>query len=163
MLLIEGWNDIKQAYKKDKFIYKVRNKEISIQTHTESLSGSQIPKISVPKYSSWGDLLHWQLQENVPGKFPYTSGIFPFKREGEDPTRMFAGEGGPERTNKRFHYVSLGMPAKRLSTAFDSVTLYGNDPDYRPDIYGKIGNAGVSICCLDDAKKLYSGFNLCSS
>ena len=163
MLLIEGWNDIKQAYKKDEFIYKVRNKEISIQTHTESLSGSQIPKISVPKYSSWGDLLHWQLQENVPGKFPYTSGIFPFKREGEDPTRMFAGEGGPERTNKRFHYVSLGMPAKRLSTAFDSVTLYGNDPDYRPDIYGKIGNAGVSICCLDDAKKLYSGFNLCSS
>ena len=163
MLLIESWNDIKQAYKKDKFIYKVRNKEISIQTHTESLSGSQIPKISVPKYSSWGDLLHWQLQENLPGKFPYTSGIFPFKREGEDPTRMFAGEGGPERTNKRFHYVSLGMPAKRLSTAFDSVTLYGNDPDYRPDIYGKIGNAGVSICCLDDAKKLYSGFNLCSS
>ena len=163
MLLIEGWNDIKQAYKKDEFIYKVRNKEISIQTHTESLSGSQIPKISVPKYSSWGDLLHWQLQENLPGKFPYTSGIFPFKREGEDPTRMFAGEGGPERTNKRFHYVSLGMPAKRLSTAFDSVTLYGNDPDYRPDIYGKIGNAGVSICCLDDAKKLYSGFNLCSS
>ncbi len=163
MLLIEGWNDIKKAYKKDKFFYKVRNKEISIQTHTESLSGSQIPKISVPKYSSWGDLLHWQLQENLPGKFPYTSGIFPFKREGEDPTRMFAGEGGPERTNKRFHYVSLGMPAKRLSTAFDSVTLYGNDPDYRPDIYGKIGNAGVSICCLDDAKKLYSGFNLCSS
>ena len=163
MLLIEGWNDIKQAYKKDKFIYKVRNKEISIQTHTESLSGSQIPKISVPKYSSWGDLLHWQLQENLPGKFPYTSGIFPFKREGEDPTRMFAGEGGPERTKKRIHYVSLGMPAKRLSTAFDSVTLYGNDPDYRPDIYGKIGNAGVSICCLDDAKKLYSGFNLCSS
>ena len=163
MLLIESWKDIKQAYKKDKFIYKVRNKEISIQTHTESLSGSQIPKISIPKYSSWGDLLHWQLQENLPGKFPYTSGIFPFKREGEDPTRMFAGEGGPERTNKRFHYVSLGMPAKRLSTAFDSVTLYGNDPDYRPDIYGKIGNAGVSICCLDDAKKLYSGFNLCSS
>tara|TARA_B100001741_G_scaffold313848_1_gene322702 strand:+ start:6055 stop:9423 length:3369 start_codon:yes stop_codon:yes gene_type:complete len=163
MLLIEGWNDIKQAYKKNKFIYKVRKKEISIQTHTESLSGSQIPKISLPKYSSWGDLLHWQLQENLPGHFPYTSGIFPFKREGEDPTRMFAGEGGPERTNKRFHYVSLGMPAKRLSTAFDSVTLYGNDPDYRPDIYGKIGNAGVSICCLDDAKKLYSGFNLCSS
>tara|TARA_Y100000766_G_scaffold285241_1_gene307261 strand:- start:4112 stop:7480 length:3369 start_codon:yes stop_codon:yes gene_type:complete len=163
MILIEGWNDIKQAYKKNKFIYKVRKKEISIQTFTESLSGSQIPKISLPKYSSWGDLLHWQLQENLPGQFPYTSGIFPFKREGEDPTRMFAGEGGPERTNKRFHYVSLGMPAKRLSTAFDSVTLYGNDPDYRPDIYGKIGNAGVSICCLDDAKKLYSGFNLCSS
>ena len=163
MLLIKGWNDLKHSYKENKFTYKVRNKEISVQTYTESLSGSQISKISLPKYSCWGDLLHWQLQENLPGKFPYTSGIFPFKREGEDPTRMFAGEGGPERTNKRFHYVSLGMTAKRLSTAFDSVTLYGNDPDYRPDIYGKIGNAGVSICCLDDAKKLYSGFNLCSS
>ena len=103
-------------------------------------------------------MLRWSLQENVPGEFPYTSGLYPFKRTGEDPTRMFAGEGGPERTNRRFHYVSLGMPAKRLSTAFDSVTLYGNDPDHRPDIYGKIGNAGVSICCLDDAKKLYSGF-----
>jgi len=162
MLLIEGWDSLKEDYKNEIFTFKVRNKELTIKTHTESLSGSQIPKIAVPKYSSWGDLLQWQLQENLPGKFPYTSGIFPFKREGEDPTRMFAGEGGPERTNKRFHYVSLGMPAKRLSTAFDSVTLYGNDPDYRPDIYGKIGNAGVSICCLDDAKKLYSGFNLCS-
>ena len=124
------------------------------------MSHSDIPKICLPKYEGWGDVLHWQLQENVPGRFPYTAGLFPFKREGEDPTRMFAGEGGPERTNKRFHYVSLGMPAKRLSTAFDSVTLYGNDPDYRPDIYGKIGNSGVSICCLDDAKKLYSGFDL---
>ena len=162
MLLIEGWDSLKEDYKNEIFTFKVRNKELTIKTHTESLSGSQIPKIAVPKYSGWGDLLQWQLQENLPGKFPYTSGIFPFKREGEDPTRMFAGEGGPERTNKRFHYVSLGMPAKRLSTAFDSVTLYGNDPDYRPDIYGKIGNAGVSICCLDDAKKLYSGFNLCS-
>ena len=113
-----------------------------------------------PKYEAWGDILFWQLQENVPGEFPFTSGIYPFKREEEDPTRMFAGEGGPERTNRRFHYVSKGMPAKRLSTAFDSVTLYGNDPDHRPDIYGKIGNSGVSICCLDDAKKLYSGFNL---
>ena len=163
MLLIDSWNDLKNSYKKSNFIYSVRDKEISVQTYSESLSGLKIPKISLPKYSCWGDLLHWQLQENLPGKFPYTSGIFPFKREGEDPTRMFAGEGGPERTNKRFHYVSLDMPAKRLSTAFDSVTLYGNDPDYRPDIYGKIGNAGVSICCLDDAKKLYSGFNLCSS
>ena len=106
--------------------------------------------------------MRWTLQENVPGEFPFASGLFPFKREGEDPTRMFAGEGGPERTNRRFHYVSLGLPAKRLSTAFDSVTLYGNDPGYRPDIYGKIGNAGVSICCLDDAKKLYSGFDLCA-
>ncbi len=114
----------------------------------------------LPKYKAWGDLLQWRLQENVPGEFPYTSGLYPFKRTGEDPTRMFAGEGGPERTNRRFHYVSLDMPAKRLSTAFDSVTLYGNDPDHRPDIYGKIGNAGVSVCCLDDAKKLYSGFDL---
>lgn len=112
----------------------------------------------MPKYEGWGDVLQWNLQENVPGKFPFTAGIYPFKRQGEDPTRMFAGEGGPERTNKRFHYLSSSMPAKRLSTAFDSVTLYGNDPDHRPDIYGKIGNAGVSICCLDDAKKLYSGF-----
>ena len=134
--------------------------ELRIKTHTESLSHSQIPKVALPKYRSWGDILKWSLQENVPGEFPYTSGLFPFKREGEDPTRMFAGEGGPERTNRRFHYVSLGMPAKRLSTAFDSVTLYGNDPDFRPDIYGKIGNSGVSICCLDDAKKLYSGFDL---
>ncbi|MCK7536983.1 MAG: methylmalonyl-CoA mutase family protein [Marinilabiliales bacterium] len=120
----------------------------------------KIPKISLPKYKGWGDIVKWNLKENVPGEFPYAAGVFPFKREGEDPTRMFAGEGGPERTNKRFHYLSKGMPAKRLSTAFDSVTLYGNDPDMRPDIYGKIGNSGVSICCLDDAKKLYSGFNL---
>jgi len=163
MLLIEGWEEEKREYQNEFYTFKVRNKELKIKTHSESLSGLLIPKISVPKYSGWGDILQWQLQENLPGKFPYTSGIFPFKREGEDPTRMFAGEGGPERTNKRFHYVSLGMPAKRLSTAFDSVTLYGNDPDYRPDIYGKIGNAGVSICCLDDAKKLYSGFDLCNS
>ena len=115
----------------------------------------------MPKFKGWGDILKWNLLENVPGEFPYAAGVFPFKRENEDPTRMFAGEGGPERTNKRFHYVSAGMPAKRLSTAFDSVTLYGNDPATRPDIYGKIGNSGVSICCLDDAKKLYSGFNLC--
>jgi methylmalonyl-CoA mutase len=114
----------------------------------------------LPKYEAWGDILLWVLEENVPGEFPYTSGLYPFKRTGEDPTRMFAGEGGPERTNRRFHYVSLEIPAKRLSTAFDSVTLYGNDPNIRPDIYGKIGNAGVSICCLDDAKKLYSGFEL---
>jgi len=163
MLLLEGWEEEKREYQNEFYTFKVRSKELKIKTHSESLSGSLIPKISVPKYSGWGDILQWQLQENLPGKFPYTSGIFPFKREGEDPTRMFAGEGGPERTNKRFHYVSLGMPAKRLSTAFDSVTLYGNDPDYRPDIYGKIGNAGVSICCLDDAKKLYSGFDLCNS
>ncbi|ASP47373.1 methylmalonyl-CoA mutase family protein [Cognaticolwellia beringensis] len=159
-LLLEQWADKVQRYKDPEFKFKVRDKELSIQTHTKSLSGSAIPKISMPKYQGWGDILKWNLQENVPGEFPYTAGLFPFKREGEDPTRMFAGEGGPERTNRRFHYVSKGMPAKRLSTAFDSVTLYGNDPAIRPDIYGKIGNAGVSICCLDDAKKLYSGFDL---
>tara|TARA_R110002050_G_scaffold221792_2_gene357660 strand:+ start:18852 stop:22280 length:3429 start_codon:yes stop_codon:yes gene_type:complete len=157
---IISWSGTIEKYKNPVFKFKVRDKELSIKTHTESLSHSQIPKISLPKYKAWGDLLKWNLQENVPGEFPYTAGLFPFKREGEDPTRMFAGEGGPERTNRRFHYVSEGMPAKRLSTAFDSVTLYGNDPDVRPDIYGKIGNSGVSIACLDDAKKLYSGFDL---
>jgi methylmalonyl-CoA mutase len=159
-VLLEQWASKVQRYKDPEFKFKVRDKELSIQTHSKSLSGSDIPKISMPKYQGWGDILKWNLQENVPGEFPYTAGLFPFKREGEDPTRMFAGEGGPERTNRRFHYVSKGMPAKRLSTAFDSVTLYGNDPAIRPDIYGKIGNAGVSICCLDDAKKLYSGFDL---
>ena len=158
--LIQNWDEKKHAFKDPIYEFKVRDKVLKIDTHTESLSHSKIPKVASPKYKSWGDILRWILQENFPGHFPYTSGLFPFKREGEDPTRMFAGEGGPERTNKRFHYVSLGMPAKRLSTAFDSVTLYGNDPDVRPDIYGKIGNAGVSICCLDDAKKLYSGFDL---
>lgn len=154
------WNEKVNQYKSELFVFKVRDREVKIKTHTESLSHSQIPKVVLPKYKAWGDILQWILQENVPGEFPYTAGIYPFKREGEDPTRMFAGEGGPERTNRRFHYVSMDMPAKRLSTAFDSVTLYGNDPDHRPDIYGKIGNAGVSICCLDDAKKLYSGFDL---
>jgi methylmalonyl-CoA mutase len=158
--IIIGWNDKVNKYKQPIYSFKVRDKEIKIETHTESLSHTQIPKVALPKYQAWGDILRWCLQENVPGEFPYTSGLYPFKRTGEDPTRMFAGEGGPERTNRRFHYVSLGMPAKRLSTAFDSVTLYGNDPGHRPDIYGKIGNAGVSICCLDDAKKLYSGFDL---
>ncbi|MBI1221348.1 MAG: methylmalonyl-CoA mutase [Bacteroidetes bacterium] len=158
--ILEEWEAKCNNYRDEFFIFKVRDKEIKIKTHTESLSHTQVPKVSVPTYRSWGDILRWSLQEAFPGEFPYTAGIYPFKREGEDPTRMFAGEGGPERTNKRFHYVSLGMPAKRLSTAFDSVTLYGHDPAYRPDIYGKIGNSGVSICCLDDAKKLYSGFDL---
>ena len=158
--LILNWEEKKQRYKNEIYTFKVRDKEINIKTHSKSLSHTQIPKVSLPKYEGWGDVLKWILQENVPGEFPFTSGIYPFKRQGEDPTRMFAGEGGPERTNRRFHYVSLGMPAKRLSTAFDSVTLYGQDPNIRPDIYGKIGNAGVSICCLDDAKKLYSGFEL---
>ncbi|MBX7242368.1 MAG: methylmalonyl-CoA mutase family protein [Bacteroidia bacterium] len=159
--MLENWQEKRQSYKNEYYTYKVRDKEIRLKTHSESLSRNQIPKVVTPSYTNWGDILKWNLQENVPGEFPYTSGVFPFKRQGEDPTRMFAGEGGPERTNRRFHYVSLGMPAKRLSTAFDSVTLYGEDPDYRPDIYGKIGNSGVSICCLDDAKRLYSGFNLC--
>ena len=158
--VITGWEAQVNRYKTPVYRFKVRDKEINIDTHTTSLSHSQIPKVALPKYKAWGDILKWTLQENVPGAFPYTAGLYPFKRTEEDPTRMFAGEGGPERTNRRFHYVSLGMPAKRLSTAFDSVTLYGNDPNLRPDIYGKIGNAGVSICCLDDAKKLYSGFDL---
>ncbi len=158
--IIIGWDEKVNTYKNPIYSFKVRDKEIKIETHTESLSHTPIAKVALPKYQAWGDILKWCLQENVPGEFPYTSGLYPFKRTGEDPARMFAGEGGPERTNKRFHYVSAGLPAKRLSTAFDSVTLYGNDPDYRPDIYGKIGNAGVSICCLDDAKKLYSGFDL---
>jgi len=158
--LLLGWHEKVNKYKNPIYSFKVRGREIKIETHTESLSHIQIPKVALPKYQAWGDILNWALQENVPGEFPYTAGLYPFKRLGEDPARMFAGEGGPERTNRRFHYVSAGLPAKRLSTAFDSVTLYGNDPDLRPDIYGKIGNAGVSICCLDDAKKLYSGFNL---
>ncbi|MDL2141985.1 methylmalonyl-CoA mutase family protein [Flavobacterium tructae] len=158
--IILNWDEKVAKYKNPVYSFKVRDKEIKIATHSESLSHLQIPKIALPKYEAWGDVLRWNLQENVPGEFPFASGLYPFKREGEDPSRMFAGEGGPERTNKRFHYVSAGLPAKRLSTAFDSVTLYGNDPDLRPDIYGKIGNAGVSICCLDDAKKLYSGFDL---
>ncbi len=159
--LLEDFPAKTAEYSKDYYEFKVRDKVLKIKTFDESLSHNKIPKVAFPKYKAWGDLLKWILLENVPGEFPFTAGVFRFKREGEDPTRMFAGEGCPERTNKRFHYVSLGMPAKRLSTAFDSVTLYGNDPDHRPDIYGKIGNSGVSVCCLDDAKKLYSGFNLC--
>ncbi|PJB12378.1 MAG: methylmalonyl-CoA mutase [Flavobacteriales bacterium CG_4_9_14_3_um_filter_40_17] len=158
--LICQWESVKLQYKNPAYTFKVRGQEIKAETHTRSLSGLQIPRVSLPVYQAWGDLLRWQLQENLPGEFPYTAGLYPFKRQGEDPARMFAGEGSPERTNKRFHYVSLGLPAKRLSTAFDSVTLYGHDPHIRPDIYGKIGNAGVSVCCLDDAKKLYSGFDL---
>lgn len=158
--ILDEWQTKCDNYNSDEFVYQVRGKDIKVQTKSESLSHTKIPKVSLPKYEAWGDVLKWSLQENVPGEFPYTAGVFPFKRQGEDPTRMFAGEGGPERTNRRFHYVSKGLPAARLSTAFDSVTLYGEDPDHRPDIYGKIGNSGVNICCLDDAKKLYSGFNL---
>ena len=160
--LLDNWDALQKKYNEDVFNYAVRDKVISQPLVATSLSGTKIRKVVLPRYRDWGDILKWQLQENVPGEFPYTSGVFPLKREGEDPTRMFAGEGGPERTNKRFHYVSLGQPAKRLSTAFDSVTLYGEDPAVRPDIYGKIGNSGVSIATVDDAKKLYSGFELCN-
>lgn len=159
--LIEQWPDLLKKYSSDFFEYEVRGKKIKQTMVTRSLSGTRIPKIVLPKYKDWGDILKWQLTENVPGEFPYTAGVFELKRQGEDPTRMFAGEGGPERTNKRFHYVSLAQPAIRLSTAFDSVTLYGEDPASRPDIYGKVGNSGVSVATLDDAKKLYSGFDLC--
>jgi methylmalonyl-CoA mutase len=158
--ILNGWPAKIEKFKAPVYTFQVRGKDINIETHTESLSHTMVPKIALPRYQAWGDILRWSLSENVPGEFPYAAGIYPFKREGEDPTRMFAGEGAPERTNRRFHYVSFHMPARRLSTAFDSVTLYGRDPDVRPDIYGKIGNAGVSVCCLDDAKKLYSGFNL---
>jgi len=159
--LIQSWPEVVERYKKEFYEFKVRDKVIKQPLTYKSLSGTVLSKVILPKYKDWGDILKWQLQENVPGEFPFTAGVFPLKREGEDPTRMFAGEGGPERTNRRFHYVSLGQPAKRLSTAFDSVTLYGEDPDHRPDIYGKVGNSGVSIASVDDAKKLYSGFDLC--
>ena len=159
--LITNWPEKVKEYQKEFYEYTVRDKVIRQPMVTKSLSGTKIPKVVLPKYKDWGDILQWEAQENVPGSFPFTSGVFPLKREGEDPTRMFAGEGGPERTNRRFHYVSVEQPAKRLSTAFDSVTLYGEDPDSRPDIYGKVGNSGVSIATVDDAKKLYSGFDLC--
>jgi methylmalonyl-CoA mutase len=160
--LLDNWKALQEKYSNEFFEYQVRDKVIKQPLTSLSLSGTKVPKVVLPKYKDWGDILQWQLQENIPGEFPFTSGVFPLKREGEDPTRMFAGEGGPERTNKRFHYVSLGQPAKRLSTAFDSVTLYGEDPAVRPDIYGKVGNSGVSIATVDDAKKLYSGFDLCA-
>ncbi len=159
--LIQKWPEKIKAYEADYYEYHVRDKVIRQPMFSISLSGTRIRKVILPKYRDWGDILRWQAQENAPGRFPFTAGVFPLKREGEDPTRMFAGEGGPERTNKRFHYVSFEQPAKRLSTAFDSVTLYGEDPNERPDIYGKVGNSGVSIATVDDAKKLYSGFDLC--
>ena len=161
--LLDNWAATQDRYKKEFYEFTVRDKIIKQPLTYKSLSGSVISKVYLPKYSDWGDILKWQLQENLPGEFPFTAGVFPLKREGEDPTRMFAGEGGPERTNRRFHYVSLGQPAKRLSTAFDSVTLYGEDPAQRPDIYGKVGNSGVSVATVDDAKKLYSGFDLCDA
>lgn len=159
--LIQRWPEVVKKYSADFFEYQVRDNVIKQPLTSTSLSGTRIPKVVLPKYKDWGDILRWQLQEALPGEFPFTAGVFELKRQGEDPTRMFAGEGGPERTNKRFHYVSQDQPAKRLSTAFDSVTLYGEDPGHRPDIFGKIGNSGVSIATVDDAKKLYSGFDLC--
>ncbi|OBW58921.1 methylmalonyl-CoA mutase [Solibacillus silvestris] len=160
--ILKNWNALKEAYAGDELITKVRNKEIKTILRTESLSGLKIPKVALPNFKDYGEILRWVYKENVPGEFPYTAGVFPFKREGEDPKRQFAGEGTPERTNKRFHYLSKDDDAKRLSTAFDSVTLYGEDPHTRPDIYGKVGESGVSICTLDDMKKLYAGFDLCA-
>ncbi|MBV9492716.1 MAG: methylmalonyl-CoA mutase, partial [Acidobacteria bacterium] len=158
--LLEEWPATKRRYAAAKYQFQVRDKVIELDLYSESLSHLRIPKVALPKYEDWGDILTWLLREAPPGQFPFTAGVFPLKRENEDPARMFAGEGGPERTNRRFHYVSRGLPAKRLSTAFDSVTLYGEDPNQRPDIYGKVGNSGVSIANVDDAKKLYSGFDL---
>lgn len=159
--ILRNWEQLKEAYRKDTFSVKVRNREIAIETKTKTLSGLEIPKVALPKFKDYGEILRWVYKENVPGSFPFTAGVFPFKRKGEDPKRQFAGEGTPERTNRRFHYLSKDDKAKRLSTAFDSVTLYGEDPDERPDIYGKIGESGVSVCTLDDMKKLYQGFDLC--
>ncbi len=160
--LLDMWPQTKKAYGGDEYVVKIRDKEIRTSLVTTSLSGTRIPKVALPRWEDEGEILRWQLLENVPGSFPYTAGVFAFKRENEDPTRMFAGEGDPFRTNRRFHLLADGMPAQRLSTAFDSVTLYGFDPDRRPDIYGKVGNSGVSIATLDDMKVLYGGFDLCS-
>jgi len=159
--ILSSWEELKEKYAADEFVTVIRGKEIRTKLKTKSLSGLDIPKVILPKFKDYGEILRWVYKENVPGSFPYTAGVFPFKREGEDPKRQFAGEGTPERTNRRFHYLSKDDPAKRLSTAFDSVTLYGEDPDYRPDIFGKIGESGVSVCTLDDMKKLYAGFDLC--
>ena len=158
---LENWDAFVDLYRQDRLVTKVRDKELEHELQVETLSGTRIPRVALPRFTDWGDLVRWKSRENVPGVFPFTAGVFPFKRTGEDPTRMFAGEGTPERTNRRFHYLSSGQKSARLSTAFDSVTLYGFDPAERPDIYGKIGNAGVSIATVDDMKKLYCGFDLC--
>ncbi|KAB7707493.1 methylmalonyl-CoA mutase [Bacillus aerolatus] len=159
--VLAGWNELKEKYSGSEYVTTVRGKEIVTELTTISLSGLEIPKVVLPKFMDYGEILRWVYKENVPGSFPYTAGVFPFKRKGEDPKRQFAGEGTPERTNRRFHYLSKDDDAKRLSTAFDSVTLYGEDPDHRPDIFGKVGESGVSVCTLADMKKLYDGFNLC--
>jgi methylmalonyl-CoA mutase len=156
------WPQTVKAYSGDEYVVKIRDKEVRTRLNSVSLSGTKVPKVALPRFEDAGEILRWQLRENVPGSFPYTAGVFAFKRENEDPTRMFAGEGDAFRTNKRFHLLSKDMPAKRLSTAFDSVTLYGFEPDERPDIYGKVGNSGVSIATLEDMKVLYSGFDLCA-
>ncbi|MBK9974577.1 MAG: methylmalonyl-CoA mutase family protein [Planctomycetes bacterium] len=161
--LLAGWPDVVKSYTEPENVYLVRDREIRVNNFTRTLSGSRLPKVSLPRYRDWGDLLGWLLRENTPGAFPFTGGVFPYKRAGEDPTRMFAGEGPPERTNRRFHLVSQGQPAARLSTAFDSVTLYGEDPHERPDIYGKVGESGVSICTVEDMEILYAGFDLCAT
>jgi methylmalonyl-CoA mutase len=160
--LLDMWPRTQAAYSGDEYVVRIRGQELRTALNTTTLSGTKVPKVALPRYEDHGEILRWQLTENVPGSFPFTAGVFAFKRENEDPTRMFAGEGDPFRTNKRFHLLADGMPAQRLSTAFDSVTLYGNDPDRRPDIYGKVGNSGVSIATLDDMKVLYSGFDLCA-
>ncbi len=159
---VDAWSVIKEAYSGDEYVYSVRGKELRVPLHKTSLSHTKIPKISLPKFKDPGDIYHWMRKENLPGYFPFTGGVFPMKRTGEDPTRMFAGEGGPKETNARFRLLSENYEAKRLSTAFDSATLYGWDPAIRPDIYGKVGTSGVSICTIDDVKQLYSGFDLCS-
>ena len=159
---LDEWEEIKKTYARDELVYQVRKQEIKVPLHVESLAHSQIPKIALPRFQDPGELYRWMRAENVPGRFPFTAGVFPLKREDEDPTRMFAGEGDPARTNRRFKLLSASSDAKRLSTAFDSVTLYGYDPDIRPDIYGKVGTSGVSICTLDDMKVLYDGFELCA-
>ncbi len=160
--LLESWERRIESITAETYSYTVRDREITGSNYRESLSHQRVPKVAPPRFDGWGDRLRFLLKENLPGSYPYTGGVFPYRREGEDPTRMFAGEGSPERTNRRFHYLSAGQPAARLSTAFDSVTLYGENPDERPDIYGKVGNSGVSIATADDAKKLYSGFDLCA-
>jgi len=159
---LKAWPARVQSITEDRFAYTVRGRKVTGENYTETLSHSRIPKIAAPKYHDWGEILRFIMSENLPGSYPYTGGVYPYRREEEDPIRMFAGEGPPERTNRRFHYLARGHAATRLSTAFDSTTLYGENPDPRPDIYGRTGNSGVSVASLDDMKKLYSGFDLCS-